>query len=181
LRNSEARFGFLRRAECIRDENRSMAIKAISLKQPWATLVILGAKMYETRSWNTSHRGVMAIHASRTFSDETARLCLHEPFRSVLRGAGYRSGWDLPRGVVLGTVELVEVCATAELDPRTLSATELAFGNFRPRRFAFQLAHPRKWDPPVPMPGHLNIYDIDLTNHGNSEDTERSNAEQNRY
>jgi hypothetical protein len=138
------------------------AIKAISLKQPWATLVILGAKLYETRTWKTSHRGVLAIHASQSFTDAAARLCQHEPFRSVLRAAGYRSGCDLPRGVVLGTVELVEVCPTDELDPRELSARELAFGDFRPRRFAFKLVNPVPWEPPVTMPGQLNIYEIDV-------------------
>jgi activating signal cointegrator 1 len=124
--------------------------------------VILGAKLYETRSWNTSHRGRLAIHASRSFSEQLARLCLHEPFRSALRGAGYRDGWDLPRGVILGSVELVEVHATDELDPRSLSATELAFGDFRPRRFAFQLANPKRCDPPLKMTGQLNIFEIDL-------------------
>ena len=139
-----------------------MIIKAISLKQPWATLVILGAKVYETRSWKANYRGPLAIHASRSFTEQLARLCAHEPYRSVLQRAGYKCGWDLPRGVILGTVELVEVYATDELDPRTLSATELAFGDFRPRRFAFQLANPKAWDPPLKMAGQLNIFEINV-------------------
>jgi len=144
----------------------SIVIKAISLKQPWATLVITGAKKYETRSWKTGHRGALAIHASRSFSAQLARLCQHEPFRSALLAAGYKKASELPRGVLLGTVELLEVCSTDDIDPRTLSATELAFGDFRPRRFAFKLGDPARWKKPLAMQGQLNIFDVDLSDQG---------------
>jgi activating signal cointegrator 1 len=39
-------------------------MKAISLLQPWATLVVMGVKTIETRSWQTPHRGELLIHAS---------------------------------------------------------------------------------------------------------------------
>jgi activating signal cointegrator 1 len=42
-------------------------MKALSLMQPWATLLICGEKTVETRSWRTSHRGLLAVHASKTF------------------------------------------------------------------------------------------------------------------
>jgi hypothetical protein len=141
----------------------SIVIKAISLKQPWATLVITGAKTYETRSWKTGHRGALAIHASRSFSRQLARLCQHEPFRSALLAAGYRKASELPRGMLLGTVELVEVYSTNDMDPRTLPATELAFGDFRPQRFAFKLGEPVRWKKPLPLPGQLNIFDVELS------------------
>lgn len=38
-------------------------MKAITLMQPWATLVAIGAKRLETRSWSTNYRGPLAIHA----------------------------------------------------------------------------------------------------------------------
>lgn len=41
-------------------------MKAISLWQPWASLVPAGAKPVETRSWSTSYRGPLAIHAAKT-------------------------------------------------------------------------------------------------------------------
>lgn len=40
-------------------------MKALTLWQPWASLVALGVKTIETRSWSTSHRGPLAIHASK--------------------------------------------------------------------------------------------------------------------
>jgi len=42
-----------------------LAIKAISLWQPWASLVANGLKLYETRGWPTKYRGVLAIHAAK--------------------------------------------------------------------------------------------------------------------
>ncbi len=39
----------------------------LSLHQPWATLLLLGAKRYETRSWRTDYRGPLLIHTSVAF------------------------------------------------------------------------------------------------------------------
>ncbi len=47
-------------------------MKALTVMQPWATLVALGAKRIETRSWSTSYRGPLAIHASGRISREAA-------------------------------------------------------------------------------------------------------------
>jgi hypothetical protein len=38
-------------------------MKGLTLTQPWATLVAIGAKRIETRSWPTRYRGLLAIHA----------------------------------------------------------------------------------------------------------------------
>lgn len=41
-------------------------MKAISLWQPWASLIAHGVKTIETRSWSTPYRGPLAIHAAKT-------------------------------------------------------------------------------------------------------------------
>ncbi len=51
-------------------------MKAITLHQPWATLVAVGAKRIETRSWATSYRGPLAIHAARTTPQGDGRFGL---------------------------------------------------------------------------------------------------------
>jgi ASCH domain len=40
-------------------------MKAISIRQPWAALIVSGVKDIENRSWRTSHRGPVLIHASQ--------------------------------------------------------------------------------------------------------------------
>ena len=39
-------------------------MKALTILQPWASLIACGAKMIETRSWSTAYRGEIAIHAA---------------------------------------------------------------------------------------------------------------------
>lgn len=39
-------------------------MKVLSIRQPWATLICLGVKPIENRTWQTKHRGALAIHAS---------------------------------------------------------------------------------------------------------------------
>lgn len=73
-------------------------MKAISLTQPWATLVAIGAKKIETRSWRTDYRGPLAIHAAKGLGKGGMRahkeLCGTEPFCSVLNAA--LKAWDTP-------------------------------------------------------------------------------------
>ncbi len=51
-------------------------MKAISLWQPWATLVALGIKQTETRHWATKHRGQLAIHAAKRWRPEQQQAAL---------------------------------------------------------------------------------------------------------
>ncbi len=95
-------------------------MKAITLTQPWATLVAIGAKRIETRSWQSSYRGPLAIHAAKGFPRECRELCLTEPFRSALRDAGYDVPDNrpmimnkiLPLGCIVATCELTGVYST---------------------------------------------------------------------
>lgn len=62
-------------------------MKALTLYQPWATLVAIGAKRIETRSWKTDYRGPLAIHVSKRTPAEFRKLysfTAPEPFRSAL-------------------------------------------------------------------------------------------------
>ena len=41
-------------------------MKAITIKQPWASLIVAGIKDIENRTWKTSFRGRVLIHAAKT-------------------------------------------------------------------------------------------------------------------
>lgn len=41
--------------------------RALSIRQPWASLIVRGIKDIENRSWPTKFRGPFAVHASKTF------------------------------------------------------------------------------------------------------------------
>lgn len=136
-------------------------MKCLSLIQPWATLVVLGAKRFETRCWQTRYRGPLAIHASRTFPETARALCLTAPFRSVLRRAGYRQSADLPRGAVIGTVELVDCLPAPEvLHSLAADALDRAFGDYGAGNWAWRLTGAAGRAVPIPVVGRLGLFDV---------------------
>jgi ASCH domain len=82
-------------------------MKALTVRQPWASLLIAGVKDVENRTWSTGHRGRLAIHAGRperqAFADEAWTLA------RKLR-------LDTPSGVVLGTVKVLDVVSDSRSD-----------------------------------------------------------------
>lgn len=138
-------------------------MKAISLTQPWATLVALEAKRIETRGWSTNYRGPLAIAAAKAFPVDCRDLCDEEPFRSVLRAAGLGASY-LPRGVVLCTTELVDCVRTEYIREAWCLYSECiheeVFGNYDDRRYGFLLGKvTRTFTPPVPARGALGLWD----------------------
>lgn len=150
-------------------------MKGLTLTQPWASLVAIGAKQFETRSWSTLYRGPIAIHAGKGLGGlgqgatdcDLDRLCAMDPFDSVL-GAhfGIETWWEdpqrfpLPRGAIVAVAELVYCLPTeevaADLEVNALAGAdgthELAFGNYGPGRFAWRFASVRGLAVPVEIP-----------------------------
>ncbi|MFH0808698.1 MAG: ASCH domain-containing protein [archaeon] len=69
-------------------------MKALSLKQPFAELVVSGKKTIELRNWNTKFRGKFLIHASKT------------PDKEAMKKFGFE---ELPCGFIIGEAELANV------------------------------------------------------------------------
>lgn len=132
-------------------------MKAISLWQPWATLVAIGAKQYETRHWSTPYRGPLIIHAAQRWGIEQRELLLVAPFRERLEAAGYVGMPGLPFGAFLCVVDLIEIVPTEEVI-NFLSEQEIAFGNYLPRRFAWKLTNVRAFPEPVPARGRQGLW-----------------------
>lgn len=165
-------------------------MKAISLTQPFATLVALGQKKIETRSWCTSFRGPLAIHAAKGLADlkneaGLMNLCRREPFRSVLVSAGYLGTPALPRGAIVAVCTLLDCVPTQHPGivnepgkpwftgarkgvgqhyyevPPPPDSNEFAFGDYSPGRFAWLLGDVRALPEPVPAKGHLGLWDYE--------------------
>ncbi len=88
-------------------------MKAITIWQPWASLLAIGAKRYETRGWATKYRGPIAIHAAKKDPCKIPLIGLEEFDAAAgeeLTKAGLGSTWFLlPRGEIIATAELVNV------------------------------------------------------------------------
>lgn len=144
----------------------------LSLLQPWATLWVTGAKRVETRSWGTSYRGRVAVHASKRFDQDTMRLCREEPFVTALCSAGVQKFRNIPTGAVLGWVNVIDCLPMTERATvsgvafelegerrhELLTENEEAFGNYQPGRFAWITGQTRVVLPePIPMRGALGL------------------------
>lgn len=138
-------------------------IKAITLYQPWATLVAIGAKRFETRDWGPEdYRGPLAIHAGKK-TDNLARFW-DDPFCEVLKAAGYDGPEDLALGAVVCVASLDEVLDT-NLDATILSVAKLPhegdFGDFGPGRWAWALSNVKRIEPPITARGYQKLWDWD--------------------
>jgi activating signal cointegrator 1 len=121
-------------------------MKCLSLWQPWASLIEVGAKTIETRSWSTRYRGPIAIHAAKRWSRDQLDFCRWSQVEHALRGMismPRRPPREaLPFGVIVAVADLVD-CYEIDAVNLPSSPTERAFGDYTPGRFAWQLANIR--------------------------------------
>lgn len=150
-------------------------MKALSLTQPWATLVAYGVKSIETRSWETLYRGPLAIHASKGFP-KWAQEFAHEPPVSMFLGPDY----EYPRGAVVATCQLVgckrivtrehllsdagassAYVAEGEMLPPD-SLQEQRFGDYSHGRYAWLLADIKMLPKPILAKGSLGLWNFEF-------------------
>lgn len=118
-------------------------MKAISIKQPWASLIADGAKPIELRTWQTSYRGPLLIVSSAA----PAGLIMPLPDGTLL---------PLPAGRMLAVVDLVSI------EPATAAHTAAACADpaeWAPAGYAWHLINSRHVRP-APVRGRLNLYDV---------------------
>lgn len=142
-------------------------MKAISLLQPWASLVAIGAKRNETRSWTAQYRGPIAIHASQKMAPNERAICLHPRFRVALRHAGIEGPFQLPRGCVIAKATLVDCIRITDTPaaragiaiPPDPNSDEFLFGNYTSGRYAWILSDVHKLEHPITAKGSLGLWD----------------------
>lgn len=156
-------------------------MKVITLTQPYATLVAIRAKRIETRSWATSYRGPLAIHAGVGLRPVGGRAGLYDLafsdadgyFYSALHAAHMFCIDDLPRGAIVATARLERCVDTFFLDREervrvtgfdgerrywNLTDQERAFGDYTPGRYAWLLAAIVALPEPIPAKGALGLW-----------------------
>jgi hypothetical protein len=160
-----------------------MKIKAVSLWQPWASMVPPpGPKSLETRGWDTSYRGPLLICASKKVMSWTLlfELGKQEEWLKALRAVlGYDyipSGCmaeekplyfakhvrqKLPYGVAVATCNLVGTYRTETLKAGTMLTNNLPFGDFSAGRYAWNLRD-RKAIKPFPVWGRQGLFEVEI-------------------
>lgn len=135
-------------------------MKVLSLLQPWASLVVKGVKRIETRTWTTTYRGELAIHAS--LGKKASGLATENPFCKYIRDFN-----ALPFGAIIGKVMLIDI---VRIDPfqnldqlmKKINAEEKAFDDFTEGRYAWILEEPVEFESAIPVKGSLGIWKYDL-------------------
>jgi hypothetical protein len=135
-------------------------MKAITLIQPWATLVAIGAKHIETRSWSTPYHGPLAIHAAKGFPEWARERFFDLQICKALEVGGIRSLYQLPLGAIIATCTLVD-CVRITRD-NAPPMPEFCFGDFTPWRWAWHLSDVKVLTMPMPARGKLGLWEVNL-------------------
>lgn len=132
-------------------------MKAISIWQPWASLIAVGAKRIETRHWAAPASVIgerVAIHAAKRKPGP-----LSDRMHEALGGSISQPVEVLPLGVIVCTV-VIDRCEAMTRDlVNAASRTEVSFGEFVPGRYAWFLRDVEETRH-VEMRGSQGFYDV---------------------
>lgn len=123
-------------------------LKALSLHQPYAELILQGRKTIETRTWRTAHRGVFAIHAAWKVEGEIAKLYDLQP-ESLISGA------------LVGTAEIIEMIEFDDASWAALRNQHLVPEASHNDRVGWRIANPRRLTQPIPLRGLPGLFPLD--------------------
>lgn len=119
-------------------------MKALSLKQPFAELILQGKKTIELRKWNTHYRGEFLLHASQT------------PDAKAMKHFGFAT---LPAGCIVGKATLLDVKhyhnEREHAKDQHLHLATRFWG-----MYGFVLKDVQRFKEPIPCKGSLNFWEF---------------------
>lgn len=163
-------------------------MKALTLYQPWATLVAHGLKQWETRSyqppWRNNEPTLLAIHSGMRWDIELQMIRDNPPFCDALvcehcKGEGILitgkkqttcadcegiGDKPVPFGCVLAVATVRSVMDTTawmrEFCTRGADDREYCFGDYSPGRYAWHLTDVRRLPHPIPCRGFQRVWNL---------------------
>ncbi len=127
-------------------------MKALTVKQPWATLISEGIKKYEFRSWKTNYRGKILIHAGAGIDKEKLK-----EFKKL--------NLEFPKKRIVAVAE-IEDCLelTDELNDKIIKEKNIAYGNKKRTGYAWKLKNIKKINNSKEINGKLGLWNVDDIN-----------------
>ncbi|WP_409029423.1 ASCH domain-containing protein [Gracilimonas sediminicola] len=150
-------------------------MKAISLWQPWASLMQTGAKQVETRSWSTNYRGPLLICSAKKglskadLKEQMTYFSFIEGLFPLVRNEfkilGKTTSLEardkeievLPFGKALCVVDLINVVPVEQVRAADYSMNEVFFGDYSEGRYAW-ITKNRRPIKPVPITGRQGLF-----------------------
>lgn len=141
-------------------------MKAITIHEPFASLIAHGYKGFETRSWATKHRGQLAIHAGKKI-DNDAVMMLAKDYPEIWHKIS-----PLPTGCIVAIANLTECWAVGEDyqsgstvlfngengATKDIGLKEYKFGDYSFGRCAWELDDVKILDKPIPAKGQQGLW-----------------------
>lgn len=127
-------------------------MKVLTIKQPWATLIMQKDKRFEFRSWKTKYRGELLIHAGKGIDKNAMkRLSKYIPE-------------DMPSGKILGKVTLVDcIKMSPEFKEMLLKENnEIYTDSSFEENYGWQLENVEVFDTPIEAKGQLSLWEFDI-------------------
>lgn len=137
----------------------AQTVYALSLWEPWAILIPLGEKKWETRHWKPPEHMIgclFVIHAAKRWTADERRYAYTAPFQEALRRHGYRPD-HLPLGAAVGTARLLRYIPTEDYT-LYVPPSDYPFGNYGPERYAWEYGEPELFETPIPCRGYQGIW-----------------------
>lgn len=167
-------------------------MKALTIWQPWATCIAVGLKKNETRSWCTSYRGPIALHAAKKNDPLLRGLWLDMNSRMAeighydfVREINKQSIWyieyrddareiicDLEFGAIVATANLVDCIQITPEYLATLSPREIVLGDYTLGRYAWVMENVCMLQEPIYCTGYQSLWNTEKV--GVSDDTIKS-------
>lgn len=145
-------------------------MKALTVRQPWASLIADGTKVYETRSWPPPKTLIgerIAIHAGKQCDHRAADGFGYAPYDMELGvlvctarivAAHYLWG-DQHHGVIQSSTRSLSRDADPDFGCQMYGAIPIdAYGDYAPGRWAWRLVDVDPLDPPVPARGRHGLW-----------------------
>lgn len=122
-------------------------MKVISIKQPWATLILEGMKEYEFRTWKTKYRGELYIHASKSIDKDDMKRFENSDLR-------------FPLGQIIGKVNLDDcIIITSDFEKELINTNPKIYGPPEGREgYAWKISSPT-YIKPIEVNGRLGIWE----------------------
>ena len=131
-------------------------MKVLSLTEPYATLIKEGKKKIETRSWKTSYRGELYIHASSTHIPSVSKN--NKELMDLVKGSSLNFGNIICKCKLVNCIEMTKEYVE---DIEKNNYQEYICGGYKEGRYAWILENIQALDKPIKAKGHLSIWNYE--------------------